>query len=553
MLSNRQFLRLVVTVSCLAAIVLCSFSLQIISPAFTRLTIKNTEAEAVRVAQLLLGSLYSESAFSGDSPVLSPAFRQEATRIVKDLNVVKIKVFAPSGKTLFSTVESDNGATNTHDYFQTIVAKGGVLTKVVKKETKSLEGQTFSVDVVETYVPVMIEGRFAGAFEIYLDITAKKRELNALLFRLNALMVTIAVGLLAAMLIISWRARINFIAQEKAEQKILEQSAALLSKNGELSMVNDLSQVLSTSIDPTTLLPAILKTVVERLAILRISPKGGIFIINGEKMELVTHLGHSAEFVKMHEGITTADCLCGQAAQTGKVIISTDSHSDSLHTISYPGMEPHGHIIVPLTSGAKVMGILCLYLPEGVTIDVSYRTLLQSIGAQIGMAIDNARLYGETRQLSLHDPLTGLANRRLMDLNLQQAIGLAERYRKPLAIAMFDIDYFKKYNDCHGHTAGDRLLVQVANLLSAGSRNVDLIARYGGEEFLFIMPETEITGAQLAAERIRQSIAEKCGITISIGIALFKAGDSQEQLVKAADRALYRAKANGRNRIEFAE
>jgi diguanylate cyclase (GGDEF)-like protein len=355
------------------------------------------------------------------------------------------------------------------------------------------------------------------------------------------------------MLTISWRAKINLALHEKAERKIIEQSRILLEKNGELSVINDVSRVLSTSIELEKLLPSILKTVVERLAILKIAHKGGIFIVNGDKMQLVTHLGHSEEFLKMHEGMTTADCLCGQAARSGKVIISTNSHLDCQHTFRYPTMEPHGHIVVPLTSGTRVMGVLYLYLPEGLTVDDTYRDLLQSIGTQIGLAIDNARLYGETRQLSLHDPLTGIANRRFMDLNLQQAISLAERYKKPLAIAMFDIDHFKKFNDTHGHAAGDKLLARVAGQISKGSRDSDLAARYGGEEFLLILPETDMAGAKVAAERIRQNIAEQCGVTISCGLAQYQSGRSQEQLVKAADAALYTAKENGRNRVEAAE
>lgn len=380
MMSNRRFLHLIVIISSVAAVVLCSFSLLVISPAFTKLIIKNTELEAIRVANHLSGSLAADATFAGTKLVIPEKFPADAKIVLQDLGLVKIKVFAADGETAFSTAAADIGKMNTHDYFQEIVAKSKVLTKVVKKESKSLEGQTYAVDVVETYVPVTVAGKFVGAFEIYFDITDEKQALNALLFRLNGLMLAIAVCLLAAMLIISWRAKLNFIAQEKAEQKILEQREALLVQNSELSVINEVSQAISTSIDLNTLLPIILKTVVERLAILRIAKKGGIFIINGEQMVLVTHLGHTEEFLKMHEGMTTADCLCGQAARTGKVIISMDSHADCQHTFRYPSMEPHGHIIVPLSSGTRVVGVLYLYLPEGLTVDDTYRDLLKSIG-----------------------------------------------------------------------------------------------------------------------------------------------------------------------------
>ena len=168
------------------------------------------------------------------------------------------------------------------------------------------------------------------------------------------------------------------------------------------------------------------------------------------------------------------------------------------------------------------------------------------------MAIDNARLYEETRHLSLHDPLTGLANRRLMDLNMQHAMNMADRYGKPLVIAMFDIDFFKSYNDAKGHAAGDQLLVKVAELICGGHRHADLAARFGGEEFLLILPETDLDGAQSLTERIQRQIAEECEVTVSIGLAGYRRGMTQAQLIKAADAALYRAKARGRNCIESA-
>jgi len=554
MITNRVLLRLIVSISFAAASLLCALSLLYFSPAFTQLIIKNTELEAVRMAEHLREILSADAAVSMTSATVPPGFRRKATRVVKeDPSVVKIKLFAPNGQTIFSSADTDMGVMNEHPYFHRIVAGGKVYTKVVKKENKSLEGQVYPVDVVETYVPVMDGRKFIGAFEIYLDITAEKRELSKRLFWLNGLMLTIAGGLLTAMLVISWRVRLNFIAQENAERKILEQSQDLLEKNNELSMINDVSRVLGTSIDMTVLLPKILQTVVERLAVLRIMRKGGIFIVNGEKLELVAHLGHDEDFLRMHENLTTDDCLCGLAARTGELITSQYSHGDSRHTICYHGMPEHAHLIVPLTSGARVMGVLFLYLPPGVTIGETYLSLLRSLGNQIGMAIDNARLYEETKQLSLHDPLTGLANRRHLDLNLQHAMSQADRYGKPLSIAILDIDLFKQYNDSRGHAAGDQLLIKVAKLICDGRRDSDLAARFGGDEFLLILPETDLAGAQEVTERIRLIIAEQCEVTVSVGLAVYRPEMSQEQFIKAADAALYRAKERGRDRIECSE
>ena len=550
-MSNRTLLRLIISTSFLAVIILSCLSIFVLSPAYKRLIIKNTELEAIKVARHLKELLLVEEDRSRVS--MAPGFEEQVVMVLEDFGLIKLKLFAANGETLFSTDSQDIGVINQHDYFHQQVARGEVFTKVVRKNQKSLEGQVVAVDVVETYVPIMFEGRFLGAFEIYLDITKDIKGLEELLYRTNGLMLLVASGLFAALLVISWKALLNFTAHARAERKIIEQSEELRIKNNELSVINDVSHALSTSIDLVALLPKILETVVDRLAVLRLVRKGGIMLIKGERMELVAHLGHPESFLSLHENLTTNDCLCGLAARTGELVYSANSHEDAHHTVCYPGMEPHGHLIIPLHSGNKVVGVLYLYLPAGTEVEESNRELLMSIGNQIGLAVDNARLFEETKRLSLHDPLTGLANRRYMEMNLEKAIGMAERYRQPLAVAMLDIDHFKRYNDTHGHAAGDELLIRVAEIITSHSRRTDHPpARYGGEEFLLILPETNLDGAKIVAERIREGISSKLGVTVSLGLAQFRAGNSGDQLVEDADAALYRAKEYGRNRVECA-
>lgn len=169
------------------------------------------------------------------------------------------------------------------------------------------------------------------------------------------------------------------------------------------------------------------------------------------------------------------------------------------------------------------------------------------------MAVMNeelSRMYEEVKLLSLRDPLTGLANRRMMEIDLERSMALAKRGGSPLSVLMMDIDYFKKYNDTHGHQAGDRLLKEVGNVLTEEVRTGDLVARYGGEEFLVLLPDTEIEGAVNTAERIRTAVSESLGVTISIGAAAYQMEEKPEGLIERADKALYRAKEGGRNRVE---
>jgi len=165
-MSNRALLRLIIATSFLAVIFLSNLSIFVLSPAYTRLIIKNTELEAVKVARHLQAMVMAEDNGSLVEP--GPDFEEMVLEAVRDFGLMKIKLFAPDGETLFSTAPRDIGVINRHDYFHRRVTRGEVFTKVIRKDEKSLEEQVVTVDVVETYVPIMAEGKFLGAFEIYL-------------------------------------------------------------------------------------------------------------------------------------------------------------------------------------------------------------------------------------------------------------------------------------------------------------------------------------------------------------------------------------------------
>lgn len=161
------------------------------------------------------------------------------------------------------------------------------------------------------------------------------------------------------------------------------------------------------------------------------------------------------------------------------------------------------------------------------------------------------------------DPLTKVYNRRYLDRRLEEEFARSKRYTLDLSILMLDVDHFKRVNDTHGHPAGDVVLSTLGSLIKASFRDLDIVARYGGEEFLVICTNTAIDGAALVAERVRQLIeshqieipdgsgaSQTIQISISIGVAGLSASvGSKEELVQAADQALYRAKQEGRNRV----
>jgi len=177
-----------------------------------------------------------------------------------------------------------------------------------------------------------------------------------------------------------------------------------------------------------------------------------------------------------------------------------------------------------------------------------------------GSAIANCLLHAESERAARTDGLTGLLNHRTLIEVLRKEVSRSERYETPLSFVMLDIDHFKKFNDTHGHQAGDFVLKKVAKVLTQCTRDTDVTARYGGEEFALILTETPLDGAVIAAERIRKvveiSAAEfngaKLHVTVSIGVAQYEKGLDMASFIKTSDDALYRAKKAGRNHVEKA-
>lgn len=188
--------------------------------------------------------------------------------------------------------------------------------------------------------------------------------------------------------------------------------------------------------------------------------------------------------------------------------------------------------------------------------------LLRALTPQIGLAMENARMYEELRRLATTDGLTGLVNRRQFDNMLAKEMERFKRYGRKFSILMIDLDHFKCYNDNYGHGYGDELLKKVAGKIAGSLRAGDVAARYGGDEFIILLPETGSTGAVQIARRMQGVIADTdlgrkyrgvCEeLTLSIGISSCSDNSiGQTDLLRQADQALYRAKQLGRNRIEL--
>lgn len=219
------------------------------------------------------------------------------------------------------------------------------------------------------------------------------------------------------------------------------------------------------------------------------------------------------------------------------------------------------HTVAPILHRQDLVGVLLLgEKVGGRSLPGDEQEMLGLLCRLVATVFENARLF----EAATTDSLTGLLRREMILEKLEMELRRAERYRRPLTVGMADLDHFKEVNDRHGHLVGDILLQRMAKALKAGLRSTDWVGRYGGEEFLLVLPETELAGAAIVAEKVRRLIAtepfateegEEIRSTISIGLASLWESEqshlgSANSLITAADRALYRAKTAGRNRIE---
>lgn len=218
------------------------------------------------------------------------------------------------------------------------------------------------------------------------------------------------------------------------------------------------------------------------------------------------------------------------------------------------------HYAVPIAVEGKSLGLISIADRDGCQLTEDARRMLSALASQAGLAVEQIRLNEQTKVMAITDGLTGLYNHRYFQERLAVELERATRFAHPLALVMVDVDKFKQFNDRHGHLAGDAVLEGLGAVLKETTRRIDLAARYGGEEFAVILIETSLEEAVSYAERLRARVDERLlapevpqgaeHITISAGVAVFpQNGAMPEPLILAADKALYQAKAAGRNRV----
>ena len=288
----------------------------------------------------------------------------------------------------------------------------------------------------------------------------------------------------------------------------------------------------------------------------------GIFLLDQSLSSLHLHTSFGLlRSSKLQSAFKVGEDIFGKAIELEETIYVPDMSASS--QFQFFGEEPRSgsFIVVPiLLRKNHPLGVFSLYRHEIKAFSKEDRAFFKKIGLEIAKVLDKSLLFQHTKELAITDDLTGLYNRRYFNQRFEREVLRAKRYRRPLAILMVDIDYFKNYNDINGHLLGDDVLKKVAYLIESNLRKADIVARYGGEEFVILLPEIDKSHADQVAEKLRRTIELRYfpkeqylpnkNLTISIGLAtLPDDSTNSRELIEFADRALYRAKAEGRNRV----
>lgn len=345
----------------------------------------------------------------------------------------------------------------------------------------------------------------------------------------------------------------------KLYDKVANYSRELDKQMHSLSMLYDISKALNFIDDLTKLLAMILD---QAIAVIE-AEKGSLMLLDDKTDELVVRVVRGIDKV-VEQKILDGEIQCTKLKRgegiAGKVLVSgkpvlIDDVSKETQFKEAKQTRVDSILCVPLKIGDDPIGVINITNKKyGKKFNQDDLKILNTLAEQAAVAINNARLY----ELAITDGLTKLFIRRHFMQLLFEELNRSRRYNRKITLIIADIDHFKGFNDTYGHQVGDLVLVEIAKIFRHNVRLTDKIGRYGGEEFCIMLPETEIEGGMILAERLKQA-TEECKIiheervlkvTASFGVSEFpKDANEIEKLIKTADLALYEAKLTGRNRV----
>ncbi|MBZ8182124.1 PAS domain S-box protein [Oscillatoria salina] len=338
---------------------------------------------------------------------------------------------------------------------------------------------------------------------------------------------------------------------EETNKKLRRSIQKLETNNREICLLGEISEILQSCLSVEEAYSAL----ADLVPTLFPGISGGVFILNESKnlVEAVATWGKQMDSKSLF-----APCECWALRRGREHLV--DTQYSGLRCQHLHGNFPKTNTFcVPTIALGETFGLLYLSSPKRKHFDDAKRHLAITFAEHIALALANLKLRETLHNQSIRDPLTGLFNRRYLEESLDREIQRAYRNQQTIGAIMIDIDHFKRFNDTFGHEAGDAVLRKVGDFLKTSIRSADIACRYGGEELILILPEASLVDSLERAEQIRQAIKhldiqhgyQTLGaITVSLGVSCFpKHGTTSDTIIRAADAALYRAKAAGRDRV----
>lgn len=330
---------------------------------------------------------------------------------------------------------------------------------------------------------------------------------------------------------------------------------------------------LTRAITPIQNYETLLQMILDKSAELLKAEQGSLMMLDQETDALLLEAkkGIHQELSQELPGkitIRRGEGIAGKVAEHGEPLLVKNFESDPRFTQkSREHYKTLSFVSVPLKIADRVIGVLNLSdKTTGEVFDEEDLRFIQSVATHASIVLERNEFFNkseELKKLTITDPLTGLLNRRYLLERLKDELARSVRHGHPMGLLMLDLDGFKVCNDTHGHPFGDKILKDIAETLLKTVRSIDIMARYGGDEFVAILPETRESVALDIAERLRmcvlrgathtleKAVLEPCALTASIGIACYpEHGNTAELLLGNVDKALYRAKNKGKNRVE---
>lgn len=323
-------------------------------------------------------------------------------------------------------------------------------------------------------------------------------------------------------------------------------------QNSELFVLQQVFSTINSTLEINDILSMVLRGVVEALRFKRVIMFDVLEDNSIVRRLECDHLGqvqYAADPRLFREHSTIVDIATG----TSQLAFGTDTDEDRPLDDTRTA-----YVLAPLLARDVVRGMLYSDDPPGATISENQLRVMLDFASQAAIAVENARLYDQTRKLleetqrlALTDALTGIPNRRAMNEMLERELHKSERFDSPFAFCILDLDDLKKINDSGGHSLGDLALKRFAQVLKKNARKGDIVARYAGDEFVIIMAQSDREHAERGVERILSALRRN-GLASSIGVSMFPLdGTDGQTLFFAADEALYGAKQAGKNQCRF--